>query len=198
MSISGISSSTNSWQSLFTSSTSAASRAHAPRGEKGVSLQADLATLSTHLTSGDLTSAKTDAATIVSRMQAGPGGSADFNDAMSTLSKALDSGDVEAAKAALEKVGSAAEAMKPQGPPPPPPGGGAEGTDETSSSSDAISKALDALKEALEKDDVNSARSMFDSLQDLLSSAGSSRQSGGSSDALTSYALTSYRSMSLD
>jgi outer membrane protein assembly factor BamD (BamD/ComL family) len=185
MSISSISSSSSLWLQTL------AAQQRKGVEKQGPNLQADLSQLTNSLRSGDLDAAKSDYATITSRMPTdGPGQDAEFTSALSALGAALDSGDLDAAKEALETVQEMVKNHVAQGPPPPPPpdAQGVQGAGGTTESEDPIEQLLSQLQDALESSDLDSAKNAYELLQSFLKT-----QTGTGSDTSSTSTSTSRR-----
>lgn len=90
--------------------------------------------------------------------------------AMNSLSEALESGDLEGAKSSFSQLKSM---MPPMGTPPPPPGGEASGTSDESTSESAeetLADYIEELQEALESDNIDAAREAFAKIQEAAKS----------------------------
>jgi hypothetical protein len=180
MSISSISNSSSLWLQTITAQQRKATE------KQGPNLQADISHLTNSLRSGDLDAARSDYATITSRMPPdGPGQDTEFASALSAVGAALDSGDLDAAKEALETVQEMVKNRVAQGPPPPPPPD-AQGADGTNESSDPIEQLLSQLQDALESSDLDSAKSAYELLQSFLKTQTGTRSDDGSTSGSTS------------
>lgn len=138
---------------------------------QGPSLQAELQHLRKSIKSGDLDAARSDYATITSRMPpAGPAPETELTAALGALGGALDSGDLDAAGEAMATV-QVAMKNRPKGPPPPPPPdvqgapptGGA-----TTDNEDRAELLLHRLQDAVQVSDLESAKSTYRMLETFL------------------------------
>jgi hypothetical protein len=156
---------------------------------QGPNLQSDISHLTNSLRSGDLDAAKSDYATITSRMptQARPQ-DAELTSALSAVGAALESGDLDAAREALANVQEMVKDRVAQGPPPPPPpdAQGAQGTGDTTGGVNPIEQLLSQLTDALASNDLDSAKNAYELLQSFLKT-----QTGTSSDDSSTLGTTS-------
>jgi hypothetical protein len=155
----------------------------------GPSLQADLKQLDSSLTSGDLDAARSDYATITSRLPTDARAQdTELASALSAVGAALDSGDLDAAREALANVQTAVKKHAAQGPPPPPPpdAQGTSASDGTTGVEDPIEELLSQLQDSLESNDLDSAKSTYERLDGFLKTLNGTSSDGSSASTSTS------------
>ncbi len=178
MSISGIGSG-SAWSTLDISQTK---RTRPPRGG---GLDADLTQLQSDLAAGNADQAKADLATIQQRAKQARGDGDDpLSSALSSISDALQGGDLDAASKAVASLKSDLAAHAQEGPPPPPPGGadGASSGDGT----DALDSLLQSLQSALQSGDSSASQDAF---KQLLQYFRQSAADAGTSDSFAFRAI---------
>ena len=155
-----------------------------PEGMKGKnSFETDLETLSEALNADDLQAAKDAMAQITTNMNGASKGinaykenqmqsqASKMQETMTSLSEALESGDLEAAKSSFSKLKGM---MPPMGPPPSDTDEESAGeaeessttTDSINSTEETLADYIKQLEEALEADDLDTAREAFTKIQD--------------------------------
>lgn len=130
--------------------------------------KADLTQLESNISSGDLASAKKAYQAMVEKMQKNGDIPSDF----AAIGKALDSGDLSAASAAMEKV-QARSASGAQGGAPP-------------QGSNPLEDEMDTLGALIQSGDVSSAKTLFSSILSKAKSLGSSDSTSSAASALSS------------
>lgn len=148
-----------------------------PDGMKGKnSFESDIETLSEALNADDLQAAKDAMAQIQTNMNGASKGInaykenqmeskvSKMQETMASLSEALESGDLEAAKSSFSKL----KGMMPPMGPPPPKGDetSSESEDSTTTAEETLADYIEELQEALESNDIDAAKDAFAKIQE--------------------------------